>query len=253
MDAQVGHLRILMERALAKAVVQPTGTGFEILAEQIHKDMKPSYLQKKIYQQLSRKGNSDTIGLRDEQLNMIAAYVGFPNYYAFEESFHSKRSAILDECIGTYYSYVRMNNRQSTVILRSPVQVFFEKDKYIMELHGVKNDFAGEVTLMDGCLFILLTAEVGKVIHHIYRIGKNKAPQVLQGVFSGVTSTFEPIGGRIVLVRVASDFNSLSPSEITDPSIQGIELEPLFRYLQDFEANNLSLKPATSCTMRDLS
>lgn len=251
--AEAGHLKILLERALKKSGVRSTGKGFTTLAENIGKDMKDSYLQKKIYQKVNGAPKDRNIPLRDEYLDNISEYIGFSSYRDFVESLSAPPNPILVSCVGNYYSYIRMNNRKDTVILRSPARIFEGENGFEIELKGKANNFRGPLTLRESCLFVTLHSPVGKTIHHIYKIGTNKSPQLLQGIFCTVTSMFDPIGGRVILMRTKEDFNNLSITEITDvKSEKDPDMKILFEYLKDFSSNNLSLSPATSCTIRDL-
>jgi hypothetical protein len=251
--AQVGHLNILLDTALKKSGVGRSGKGFEKLAEDIGNGIKESYLQKKIYHEIKDAPKDHNVPLREEYLDIIAGYIGFVSYRTFVESLSAPPNPVLATCVGNYYSFIRMNNRKTTVILRSPARIFKGTNGFEIELKGKENIFRGEITLRDSCLFATLHSPIGKTIHHIYKVGANKSPKVLQGIFCAVTSMFDPIGGRVVLMRTNQDFEEMSIGEITEAtSTKNKDIKTLFEYLKNFSENNLSISPATSCTIRDL-
>src|SRR5690606_32346735 len=99
-----------------------------------------------------------------------------------------------------------------------------------------------------------MEAESGKRLHHIYRIGVREKPQVLQGIFSGVSTTFEPIGGRVVLLAVSEPFEKLEGKELTPAELEqgGTLGARLARYFESYDGNNLGINPVVSFGEDDL-
>ena len=56
----------------------------------------------------------------------------------------------------------------------------------------------------------MTSADGTKSFYHVYRIGKMPSPAVLQGIFCGVSTDLNPIGGRAVLIRKKETFESLT-------------------------------------------
>lgn len=81
-----------------------------------------------------------------------------------------------------------------------------------------------------------------------------KSPKLTQGIFSGVSSSFEPIGNGVVTIKAQSEFEDLSPIEVKKS--RGTQKEehinPLFQYFESKEGNNLSTNRSTSFSLKDL-
>ena len=95
----------------------------------------------------------------------------------------------------------------------------------------------------------------GKVIHHIYKIGARHKPGVLQGVFSGVSTVFDPIGGRVVLVRVEGPWEELTTKELTPADLSKSTFpweQSLVQYFGTYHNNNLLTNKSTTFTHADL-
>lgn len=103
-------------------------------------------------------------------------------------------------------------------------------------------------------MFILMKSESGKQLHHVYKIGIREKPQVLQGIFSGVSTTFEPIGGRVVLVAAREPFVKLEGKELTPMELKksGDLGTRLARYFESYDGNNLRINPVVSFGENDL-
>ncbi len=241
---------------LLAAVSQKSGypleySSFDDIADAIGKGMTKKYLYENLYLK-ARKGNSDTmVGMQDNRMNVIARYLGYQNIHQYLQGF--REHPVLTGLLGNYYCYVRRNSR-NTAVFRSPVRIGREGDEYIFELQGPRWLYKGKVNLSEGCIFILMEAESGKRLHHVYRIGIREKPQVLQGIFSGVSTTFEPIGGRVVLVAVSEPFDKLEgkelmPAELEESGTLGARLA---RYFESYDNNNLRANPVVSFGEDDL-
>jgi hypothetical protein len=252
MDAKVSDLKILIQRALDKSGESPTPKGFQKIADEID-DVRVSkrYLYDRLHIRIKDFDHNDAVSLREASLDTIAKYLGFTSYKIFLQSLKEKRDPQLDSCVGSYYSYIRMNAKE-TVLLQSPVQISYKNGKYMFEQKGARNTFIGEIRSEKGCLFILLESKEGKSFYHTYKIGIVSSPKVMQGIFSGVSSSFDPIGGRAVLMRVQSQFNTLTTAELSTPKGKDDKLKTLFEYFNNSEHNNLSVAPAYTFSLQDL-
>jgi len=89
-----------------------------------------------------------------------------------------------------------------------------------------------------------MRASKGKEFHHVYKIGTREKPSLLKGVFSGVSTAFDPIGGRTVLIRSDEDFSKLKNAELAINEIakSGSKTEKkLAMYFMNRSENNLSI------------
>lgn len=192
----------------------------------------------------ARDRGAEALSLNITKLDSLARFVGFSNYRQFTERMDKPINPILSSCIGNYYSYVRQNDDKG-IILRSPVRIAIKEGKVEFALKGGKWTYIGAIELTHGCLFVLMHAPGGKIIHHVYKIGAREQPIVLQGIFSGVSTGFDPIGGRAVLIRSEEkDFDKLSNKKLEVVRLVELEdavLKNIGQYLADRNGNNLSI------------
>jgi hypothetical protein len=254
MDASIPHLDQLMV-ALSEKTGYPLDTqGLKDMSEAI--GLKEKYLYEYIYRkkEKAREQDESHISVQPSKLNTMAKFTGHKNYQAFVMSIEKPVDPILLSLAGTYYSYVRRNDDQG-YILRSPVRIYETCGKIILELKGPMRLYTGEVKLRHGCLFIVLEEEAGKQMHHVYKIGTRQKPDVLQGIFSGVSTNFDPIGGRTVLVRNTIAFDKLQGKEgnFKEFSESGVPAEKsIAKYFKDYAANNLRINRVVGFGEADL-
>ncbi|MEI9919060.1 MAG: hypothetical protein WDO14_09705 [Bacteroidota bacterium] len=235
------YLKQLVEKLKDKVGTDMTSKGFKEMALALSDATKEKFdagtLKK--YTQYDEKDSEP----RESKLNLIAKFIGYKNFRTFCES--SEIDPILESILGEYYCYVRMS-KEKEKLLRSPVKIWMEQGRVLYHLKGKRLNYEGEVINHDGCLFILMKSAKGrKSFYHIYRIGSMEAPQVLQGIFSGVSSDFEPIGGRAVLWRSNESFESLTPQKIEIKSMRQSRRKDdqlLAGYFKEKSLNNLSIK-----------
>lgn len=255
MSARIDHLDKLLV-LLSEKTGQPLDTkGLKEMSEQV------GLSEKYIYEYIHRKkekarfSGKTHINVQSPKLDVIAQYLGHKNYQAFADSIEKPIDPVLLACSGNYYSYVRRND-ESGSLLRSPVRIYQQGKQVYFELTGPAWTYRGELKLKNGCLFVLMESDaVGKMIHHVYKIGVREKPPVLQGVFSGVSTTFDPIGGRTVLVRMEEDFTQLTNRQATLPEFQSSPLafeKKIARYLSEFTTNNLRINRVVTFGIEDL-
>lgn len=252
----VRHLRELLNHIAAKnGDVTLTKKNLQTIAEEIT-GIGGDYLYTKIKNPIKKLKDSDSIGLRDDQLDLVAKYVGYATFTDFVKSLSKTTDNQLDSLVGNYYCYVRMNALE-TVVLRSPIRISKTNDgTFLFELKGKLNVFSGEIENRHGCLFILMRANDGKEFHHVYKIGTRKKPNVLQGIFSGVSTAFDPIGGRVILIHTDESYTSLSNQRINYDSLRkskDSDEKKLAIYFKEYAKNNLASNKARTFGIDDLS
>lgn len=207
------------------------------------------YLYKKVYNPISKKRKNDTIGLHTSQLDRAAQYLKYTDFRSFVTDIEQSADPQIMSLVGNYYSYVRRNSAEG-YILRSPVKIEKRNDGKIgFQLQGPLHIFKGELYSRHGCIFILMKADEGKVFHHIYKVGERKSPKVLQGVFSGVSTAFDPIGGRAVLIRTEDSYTSLKNANLSVLELRKSKQpgeKQIAIYFKDYHNNNIA--PARSST-----
>jgi hypothetical protein len=238
------------------------GPGFEMMTELLKKWIKETkdkgesigerYLNETLYKriQTEKRQGCEKINLHVHKLNIIAQYLGYSNYNDFVTQLRTPLNEILKECAGTYYCYLRRNT-PSAFILRSPVEILLKQGKMSWTLKGPDQLYAGEVDFRNGCLFILMKADNGKQFHHVYEIVQRKKPNVLRGIFSGVSTAFEPIAGRVILIRENIPFAELENRKLDVGQLiesDDLTIKRIGKYFEEYKKNNLGLNKPTSLT-----
>ena len=215
-----------------------------------------NYLYKKMFlkaRSAEAKGGG-LLNLNDEYLEIIAGYLGYKSYAHFLELQHYKFPDELENCKGVWCSYVRCNSGDADVLV-APVHIYHKTKQMFIEMKGASRRFKGELKMEGKCLFCLLESGEDKNIHLVLRIGLAKKPNVLQGVFSGISSGGDPIAGREVLIRNDSAFEKLKhrKMKISDLLISGNEEEKLIgEYFSAKQQNIIKGAPASTFELNDL-
>lgn len=254
MNIKVKYLRRLLDELVSKHNETYEKKSFEVIGEGI-KGVGDQYIYKKIAQPISTKRPEDQIGLRDSKLIALIKHLGYESLKGFISEVDNPYSSQLQSCIANYYTYLRKNTEEG-YLLRSPVRIFKKDYKILMELRGQRLNYLGEMKLQNGYLTVLLQNKNGKQFYHGYKLGTMEAPPVLQGIFSGVTSTFDPIGGRVVLIRMDDEkFESLKVGELSISKMKkskNAHEKTLAKYLEKKADNNINIHKTTSFTFGDL-
>lgn len=237
-------------RALLEYLSRSTGEsldhyGLGVISDKMNEIVSHKYLYENLLKATERtEDDSGELSLSPSKIDDIAHYLGFKNFNDFVESLEKPIDPVLQALTGDYYSYVRKNSMK-TSLLQSPVKIYRAGNSILLRLKGPRWEYKGELTYIDGCLFCLMRSDViGKSFHHVYKIGKIKQPQVLMGIFSGVSSSNDPIGGRCLLVRQHIDFHELENKMISEEELicSGSDEElRLVHYFKDFQDNNLRI------------
>jgi hypothetical protein len=242
--------------AMIDMLVEQTGcsrdfSGFRAMSDKIGLS-NSNYLYKKVYLRIRDERETSTVRLNEFNLNSIASYLNFKSFRDLEMSIRFITPQI-HSLVGSYYCYVRANLQEATVF-KSPVHILEEGGKAWFELKGPRIQYRGELSLIEGCLFVLMTSKTGKAFHHVYKIGTRNSPEVMQGVFSGVSTAFDPIGGRTVLVRengatkLKNDMISISILKRSKNRNERV----LGKYFEKYENNNVAPLKSASFDIQDL-
>jgi len=255
MQVKVYQLQRMLEALTAKAGESLDWKGLQVITIDKLKISNEDYLYKRIHLKLQNKRPNDSIKLHPKNLDTIAKYLEFDTFKKYIQTIEASNDPLLLACVGNYYSYVRGNSKKTSTVLRSPVRIWREKGKILLELKGPRQTFTGEVQLKHGCLFVLMEAKSGKAFYHIYRIGTREEPKVLQGVFSGVSTAFDPIGGRAVLIRTDAPYISMKNATIDIPALKKskqLEERRLAEYFKEYINNNIAPEKSYTFGLDDL-
>jgi hypothetical protein len=212
------------------------------------------YLYKKIFYEIRSLDKDEELSLRDAQLNSIARYLGHGNILTFIAALDLPADEQLQSLVGNYYIFVRQNSGKG-LIFQSPAEIIPSDGKHILRLMGPSWTYEGDLKIKHGCLFVLLVSPEYKSFYHIYKIGTRREPKVIQGIFSGVSTVFDPIGGRAVLLKVNQPFSALKNQAFKyEELIQSPmpENQRLAAYFKDYSKNNLSINKVVSFGIEDL-
>jgi hypothetical protein len=253
MKIKVSHLDRLLFLLSEKSKESLDRAGLRNMAAQIG-GISEDYLYKKIFYVIRSMSKDDAISLRDAQLNSVARFIGFKNIRDFIAAPNTPQDEQLRSMAGDYLAFVRQNSGQG-LIFQSPVEILELKGKYLMRLKGPSWMYEGELEVKHGCLFVLLAAPQNKSFYHIYKIGTSRSPKVIQGIFSGVSTAFDPIGGRVVLLKTneksALQNKAVLITELSKSPVK--ENKKLAAYFKEYSENNLSIKKVISFGLEDLS
>ncbi len=254
MDVEIRLLKKTMEMLSIKSGHSLDHAGLKKISLMIFGPGEGRYLYHNIHHRIKSGDDGDSIGLQEFHLNEIAKFLGYNSFNEFKQQIEIPADPVLTALHGSYYCYVRASHQEG-YILRSPVNISSKDGRTWLQLQGKSYVFEGEVVLRQGCLFILMESAEGKSFYHVYRIGTRKSPEVLQGVFAGVSTAFDPIGGRTVLVRQQECFESLSNakmriSDLYDSDVKNDKI--LAAYFREYPGNNLSTKKAVGFSWEDL-
>jgi hypothetical protein len=255
MKINVRHVDHLLDLLVAKTKQSLDFKGFVAISEQIE-GISEKYLYENLYleKEKAKKNGQSVISVQSSRLDVIAQFLGNKNYRTFTEQLDKPIEKILLELVGTYYSYVRRSDGEG-ILFRSPVNITQKDGKVWLQLKGPKWNYNGVVELENGCLFILLRSDGGKIIHHVYKIGTREKPAVLQGIFSGVSTAFDPIGGRAILICVDEEFSKLKNAELKIADLKkskSVTDRRLGEYFSSYDVNNLSINKIVAFTIDDL-
>ncbi|MGL4598866.1 MAG: hypothetical protein ACRCYO_15220 [Bacteroidia bacterium] len=213
------------------------------------------YLYRNIYiPTKEEKDDEKVLSLSPKNLDAIVKALGYKGYGDFLQMKHPTLASSLSNCSGAWYSYVRCNSGQPYV-LRAPVRIFQEHKEMRVELKGPNRLFKGVFQAADQCLYCLLESGETKNIYLILKTGLVERIEVMQGVFSALSSGGDPIAGREILVRQGVSFEALTADRIPiDKMLQSdkVEENAVAHYFKDKESNIIKAGRSSTFELSDL-
>ncbi|MEM6631657.1 MAG: hypothetical protein AAF694_18415 [Bacteroidota bacterium] len=263
MQVEIEHLQALLRAATQKANTNLSRAGMGILSEKINSQIRGIEITQRYLDETVRRGivkalnaNQKFLQLEAAYIHAITQYLGYIDLDDFLKKSSSQAPQQLVACIGSWYNYVRESSGRD-VILRSPVKIYPKRNEIFMEMKGYHRTFEAKVTMRSGCISCLLEdQQKEKELHLVYRIGIALYPQVLQGVFSGISTNELPIAGREILIRQEGiPYQDLSPEKIvlSQKELDMTDLESsVINQLKDFNSNYLIVSSSMSFDLGDL-
>jgi len=253
MEIASSEVIILFEQLAEKLRIDLSSKGLAEISSQMNASVSDRYLYDKLNE--ARKSSPSTmLSFRDTKLRELIRFLGYDSYEAFIYSTKHPISEILKSCEGTWVNYVRQNSDQG-IVYSSPVHIFQSGPVMHYILRGPSYQYEGEIVYKNGCLFSLFKNKNGKEFHHIYKIGSRRFPKLLQGVFSGISTANDPIGGRTLLIKDEREFDQIPNSQLMiEDLLQSVNTVHLAigKFFQFYENNNLRLNTVVSYGVEDL-
>lgn len=251
---KVEELLELFERLAAKTGDSLDHNGFMNMEHKlgIQSGISHRFLYKKYRSLTESSGDSATI--QNGKLDPILQFLGYSKYSDFQEELYNPIPEILKSCEGKWVCYVRQNSEKGNVY-QSPVKIYAESQSMVFHLQGPHQVYIGNIQMSSGTLFTLFKSDRGKQFHHVYKIGRRVRPHVLQGVFSGVSTAGDPIGGRTVLVRLESETVGINNVKLELDELlssSNTEMVAIGNYFREYSSNNLKINPVVSFDLDDL-
>ncbi len=253
MKIKVRHLQRLLSMLSERTREPIDRAGLRNMASEIG-GIGEDYLYKKIHYEIREMDDDQELSLRDAQLNSIARFLGHTNITALVSSLELPVDEQLQSLVGSYYIYMRQNSNKG-LIFQSPVRIGESGSRFTLTLKGPSWTYEGDLKIRHGCLFILMSSVEEKSFYHIYKIGTRRSPLVIQGIFSGVSTAFDPIGGRVVLLKVDQAFDDLKNQAFQIEELQSSSLpthRTLAGYFREYTRNNLAINKVVSFGPEDL-
>lgn len=258
MDYKTQHVKHLLEELARRTGQGLDYSGFGRMSVELDEKVSQRYLYETLFRKVdavTKSKKAKSIHLQSSQkLDVIARYLGYKDFREFIAYSENPIDPVLLGMQGVYNCYIRRNS-ETTVIFCSPVEVS-QKDNHVKWiLKGPEQLYEGTVELSNGCIFVLMKSENGKQFHHAYAIGKRIKPNVLQGMFSGISTNSRPIGGRVILVRSNQRIEQLKTKKSSVIEMQNstvLEERRVAEFLHDYHTNNLSVHDSTTFDLDDL-
>lgn len=200
------------------------------------------------------KEGQTTINLNETNIEFLIGILEYNSLDDFEQRYGKPKHHSLSACAGAWYSYVRCNSGNPDV-LRSPVCVSEIGKEVCIELYGPVRKFTGELSWEAGCIYSLLESSGGKKLQLVFRSSEINKPNVLQGVFAGVSAAAEPIAGRELLVRQDVPFDELTNAKIPIDDLlesKDIDMRRIGNYFSEVASTILKAGPSVNFTIADL-
>ncbi|MFZ6009274.1 MAG: hypothetical protein ACOYXT_02905 [Bacteroidota bacterium] len=254
MKIKVKYVKAILNELVTRTNGSISKKGLQIIGETIG-DLSENYLYTKMALAIKKRSVEEEIRYHDRSIDRILRFLRYKDLKEFIDYLENPIDKKLQKFLGSYYSYVRRSIKNEATLFRSPVSFFEENGKVWMKLKGSRLEYLGEVRRKRGVLFVSLDSSEEKSFCHIYNIGETEGPEIVQGIFAGLSNTFEPIGGRAVLIKIVEEFANLKNAELPITKLKKSKFlneRRLAEYFEKYSENNLTLNRAYSFDNRDL-
>jgi hypothetical protein len=186
------------------------------------------------------KNNKEESKTSRDHLDTIACFLGFKNFEQFSISVDKPISDTLKSCLGNWWSIVRSNS--GDFLLKAPVRLYRDEKnmEVYLELKGQERTFTGKMLEFGSCLSGFIQSNSGKVLGLIFKLSNSQKQEILQGVFSGISSFGDPIAGKELLVR-ESNLAYQDMQWIKHPITDNNVSQHIRDYFNDSEKTNIKI------------
>jgi hypothetical protein len=228
--------------------------GFRKMSEIIddeHVDVSPRYLDE-LYRKVSKKHHEGVTTCRasSPHLDAISHAMGYLNFQQFCNSCDYPISSVLEACTGNWWSYFRAP--AGNYIFRSPVRIFRDQLRQTMrmDLKGRERVFSGKIDERSGCLSGFLESGTDKRIGLVFKLGRSRHMELIQGVFCGI-SMGDPVAGREICIReTGMEYEEMSwSSHLLDDKTIDYRIRDFF---SEYEMNCIKIKDISGFEIEDL-
>lgn len=266
MEIPVSIVETILKKAVKKGKVTSDRIGLHSLPELLNKELPPEYKligERYIYDTLylsvekAKKDQRSTIHADQSCLDSICFFLGFQNLETYRQMENPFLPPGVFSIVGNWYSIVRCNSGLPDLLL-SPVKIrIVENNTAALELKGPHRTYQGKIKWIGGSISShLVSRDQAKTLHLAFNIGVAKKPQLLLGVFSGVSSGGKPIAGREILLRIEEDYEKMKNKKLRMSSIPADSSftipDPILKYFADFKSCYFKVTDASTFDLNDL-
>ncbi|MEL6674550.1 MAG: hypothetical protein AAFR61_20235 [Bacteroidota bacterium] len=205
--------------------------------------------------ELALKQDQKEVGLNENYLNAVLKYLGFLNLKAYrQKAAEQQGDPRLAGLKGNWYSIVRQNSGLPYLLV-APVHIWQEGATFWIKLVGPSAQYVAKLARKENAIFTTFLNDQYKVINLIFHIGGATRPQLLMGVFSGLSTSGDTIAGRELLLRTDHDEAAMNHLRIPleDPEQWPDWLDGrIFGYFEDHYKNCLKGSRGPTFSLDDL-
>ena len=212
MAVQIRSVNNLLRMVSQKTKQSMDYTGWGIASMHINKFLGKEiitqrYLHENLFLRCLKDQPEAHAKISLEKLDLIASFLGYEDFFDFENNQYPMLKKEEKSLIGNWYSITRCNTSK-THLLISPLEVKGKNGSLHFSLKGKTRVFSGLAALRTGVLSVTLQ-EDDKIIYWILKTGIFIEPKLIQGVFASISSAGDPICGRKIIMKTEIHYSKM--------------------------------------------
>jgi hypothetical protein len=251
-------VKLLIEKLAHKVGQSLDMAGYKAMSDFLERELKTTcsidhrYLHD-VYTRVSKKDQLHNMADRTSRVNLdkIAKAIGYEDYQGFINEADKPLDKFVKAVLGNWWSIARAN--KGAYLLKAPVKIYQSKNKEPrIELQGEHHLFKGVLHHRSGNIFCELDSDESKKLFIVLKVGNSINPQLIQGVFTGVSTAGDPVAGRELFYRAEEgiDFKEMKWEKV--PLEKTLQDERINQYFNTYEGNCLKINEASTFTLTDL-